>query len=210
MKLSASFGNLARAVRWHRRGLAAVAAAICLLATISALRPEAPPTTPVVVAVATIPAGRTLGAADVTLRDVPLEMVPDGALTSVDDAIGAAVAVTQTPRSVLTRADLTGTGLLPDGSDEVLVPFRVDDAGVVALLRIGDRIDVVGTRPDGGTATLATDVRVAALPARAESGGLVATSASSALVVVAIDPADAPNLASGASQMRLAVVMLGR
>jgi hypothetical protein len=50
--------------------------------------------------------------------------------------------------------------------DAVAVPLRLPDAGMAALLRVGDRIDLVAADPQGSVArVVATDLAVVALPA---------------------------------------------
>lgn len=204
MNPAEAFSRLARTARWHRRGLGTVAATVCLFACLAVLTPPAPETRTVVVAASLLPAGSQLAAADLKLVALPVEAVPDQALTQLDEATGRTLTGALTSGSVLTTASLL-SGRDGTSPDERLVPFRVPDAATVALLQVGDRISVVGASTDGGVIDLASDVRVAALPAPGASGSLGGESG--ALVVVAADPETAARLAAAAAQMRLAVVM---
>jgi len=192
-------------VRWHRRGLGIASAVVCLFATLSALAPQQPDSVTVVVAAHELASGDRISADDVREIDIPGQFVPASALTSLDEAVGATLTGAQTAGSVLTAASLMGARPGDASADERLVPFRITDAGVAALLHVGDRISVVGSTSDGGPVDLATDVRVAALPASADDD--FTTGESGALVVVATDPGTAATLAAAASQMRMSIVL---
>lgn len=206
MTLAGFLQRISRAARWHRRGLGIIACVVCFFATLSALSPDQPDSAPVVVATRALPAGTQLGADDLAVVLMPLAHLPDAAVSDPAEALGRTLVGPLTSGSVLTSANLLGSRDAELGADERLVPFRVPDAATVALLRVGDRISVVGSTVDGGVVDLATDVRVAALPAPAESGSFGAGD-SGALVVVACDSATAGRLAAASSQMRMAIVM---
>lgn len=197
--------HLARAARWHRRGLGIAAAAVCLFASLSALAPRQPDSTAVVVAARDLASGDRIAAGDVRLIDMPTQFVPKSALTSVDDAVGGTLTGAQATGSVLTAAGLMSTRPPGMPGGERLVPFRVPDAGIAALLHVGDRISVVGTTADGGAVDLAADVRVAALPT--EPADAFAAGRSGALVVVAADADTAAKLAAAAGQMPMSIVL---
>jgi hypothetical protein len=64
---------------------------------------------------------------------------------------------------------------------------------MVALLRVGDRVDLVSADPQGGAAeVVATDVPVLAIPADTDTDGSGLTGR---LVVVGADPADVARIA---------------
>ncbi len=195
--------RLGRFIRWHRRGLGAIAAMICLFATLSALAPAQPESAPVLVATKALPAGSTLAAADVQLIQMPLGLLPDQALADPQAAIGRVLTGALTQGSVLTSANML-SGRDATSADERLVPFRVPDAATVALLQVGDRITVVGSTMDGGAVDLATNVQIAALPTPGSTG---MGPESGALVVVSADAETAARLAAASSQMRMAIVM---
>ena len=93
------------------------------------------------------------------------------------------------------------------GPGLVAYPLRLDDADIVALLRVGDRIDLYGaTSTAAESATLlAEGVRVIALPNTRASP----TNAPGALVVVAASPDTVARLAQAATNSRLTVAMTG-
>ena len=66
----------------------------------------------------------------------------------------------------LTDVRLVGAPLAAAYPDDVVVPVRLPDAGMAALLHVGDRIDLVAADPQGNLArTVAGGVTVLALPA---------------------------------------------
>lgn len=178
------------------------------MSVLSALSPDPPPTRPVVVAPAALPAGATLAAADLVVAQWPLELVPEGATDDPGSLIGRQIAVRRPSGALLTTADLTGSGLGGEPG-EVLVPFRVEDAAVAGLLQVGDRIEIVADDFDGVPQVVAAAARVAALPTPESGGGLVGGSSSGGALVVAAVPAESgPALAAAASQGRLGVILL--
>jgi hypothetical protein len=79
----------------------------------------------------------------------------------------------------------------------VATPVRIPDASVAALLRVGDRVDVLAADPQGGpTRSLATAALVLALPAAVDDG--VADALPGRLVVLGLDAVEVADVA-GAS-----------
>ncbi len=151
---------------WPRRALAA----ICLLAAVIAglSRPagtgaaSAPPGTPVLVAARDLAAGAALTAADVRIVAIPAGLVPAGAIGSMAAITGRVAAGPVRRGEPLTDARLLGRGLATGLSppESVAVPVRLADAETAALVRPGDRIDLLATpvdtalgAPPGGSAT---------------------------------------------------------
>ena len=97
--------------------------------------------------------GVPLGADDVRLVAVPASLVPAGAV-SERDALGRALAGAARSGEFLTDARLS-----PADPDVSSVAVRLADAGVVALLRPGSRVDVVGAE----SRVLAADASVVAV-----------------------------------------------
>ena len=77
----------------------------------------------------------------------------------------------------------------------VAAPVRIGDPGAVALLRIGDRVDVLAADPSGeaGADVVATDAPVIALPRRVDTGSSMV---SGGLVVLAVPESTAISLAA--------------
>ncbi len=88
-------------------------------------------------------AGTVLGAGDVAARAWPIRLVPDGTLTPADDPAGRLLAGAIRAGEAVTDVRLLGPGLVQALEPGLrAVPVRLTDAGVGALLRTGDRIDL--------------------------------------------------------------------
>ncbi len=94
----------------------------------------------------------------------------------------------------MTDVRLIGPALSDGYPGLTAVPVRLPDPGMVDLLTVGDRIDLVSADPQGGGAsTVASDVPVLAVPdgpAEASATGLTGR-----LIVVGADPADVARIA---------------
>ncbi len=101
--------------------------------------------------------------------------------------------------SVLTGLSVLSGRTITDPG-QVIAPIRIDDASVVALLQVGERIDVVSADPQSGkSAVIARNVRVVTLPQQPASGTLGVASGgadtgSGQLVLLAVDEAEAAAL----------------
>lgn len=197
MSISHLLTQLQRAARWHRRGLAALAAALATVAILAALRPAPPLTVDVVVAAKDLPAGHRLSATDVELGRFPSDLIPRHAVTDPDIAIGETLAAPITRNSALTRASTVSVGLTP-GPGELLVPVRIADGSVLGLVHVGDRVTLVTTSAESQVITLANRVRVAAVPQQDEAGA-VGASTDRGMLVIAADRATAERLAAHAT-----------
>lgn len=200
---------LARAVSWHRRKLAVLAAVAAVLLGVDAALPPDPPTAAVVRVTRPLDGGATLSAADLALVRVPLPLVPEGALPDVGVAVGRVLAAPVAQGQLLTGLDVASAARsVRPGM--VVAPLRLADADLVALLHVGDPVDVVAA--DGDTrraAVVAHDVRVVALPRPPDTSGLAGSADSSdgALVLVEVDSRTATALAGAAVTGTLSVVL---
>jgi Flp pilus assembly protein CpaB len=133
---------------WVRRGLAVV----CLIvALVLALRPDhtgGHPTAPVLVARHDLAPGSTLAPADVTLRRIPANLLPAGALTTVRAAAGHVLGGALRAGEPITDVRLVDTGIASGAPGSSAVPVRLADPGVADLLRPGVRVDVVTMDPN--------------------------------------------------------------
>ena len=194
-------------VHTARRGAAALLAAA---AVFLALRPEPAPvprraaaTVPVAVASADLPAGTALSEADVTVARLPAGAAPSGATPEVRPLVGRVLAGAVRAREPITDVRLVGPGLtalLP--TDLVAAPVRLADLAVAALVRSGDRVDVLAAYADGGQAeTVAGRALVLAAP-RAAPGQ---DDPAAGLLVLAVDAGTAARLAVVATTATLTV-----
>lgn len=164
------------------------------MAVLAGVRATAPPPTPTVavtVAARDLPAGAVLATADLTTRDLPVGSAPEGLAA---DPAGRVLAAPVSRGEPVTSVRLVGDGLAAAAPDRVVLPVRVSDAGVAALLQPGDEVDLLATDPGSGdTAVLATGVRVMAVPPADPDAG---TAHAGALVVVGVAPAEATEVTS--------------
>jgi pilus assembly protein CpaB len=145
--------DLRRAVSWHRRLLAAGLAAASMAVALHLVEPTPPPTTTVLTVARDLPGGAQLTTADVREVALPRDLVPTGVLTPDDPGVGRMLAGPVRAGTPLTDVDLAGPALLRgQGADLVAAPVRVADAGALALVRVGDRIDLLAAETDAETA----------------------------------------------------------
>lgn len=174
-----------RWLRWGRRLLA-----VALLITAGLLAVTEPtgiddsePVADILVADRNLAAGSVVVAADVVTRAWPVRLVPDGTLTAADDPVGRLLAGAVRAGEALTDVRLLGPGLF-EALDPGLraVPVRLTDAGVGALLRTGDRIDLYAISTglganDEDSALVAAYALVLAVPAEGDQvvpeGGII-------------------------------------
>ncbi|MCF6744184.1 Flp pilus assembly protein CpaB [Blastococcus sp. KM273128] len=184
------------------------AALLAALALGLALRPAPPPTgsaepagVDVVVAAGDLPAGTPLGRDHLALARLPPGAVPDGVVSDPDDLVARVLAGHVRRGEPLTDARLVGAGLtalLPAG--QVAAPVRLADLAVAALLRAGDRVDVLAAGPDAGPAErVAAGALVLAAPAGDDGD------AGAGLLVLAVDGDTAARLAAAAATATLTV-----
>lgn len=184
-----------RAILARRRPLAALSAGLAVAAALQAH--AAPPSPRVMVAVAArdLPAAARIEAGDLTTRAFAPGSVPAGVVTAAG-AVGRTTVGPVRSGEPLTDARLLGRSLLAGYPGDVAAPVRIGDPAAVALLRVGDRIDLLAADPQGAdeARVLADDVPVIALPRRSTDTGTDLVSG--ALVVVAVPPQTALTLAA--------------
>ncbi len=200
--MSDLLARLARFARWHRRTIGACAAVICFLATVWVLSPTSEGIG-VIITTRDLPLGATLSADDLAVVKVPTTVVPQGALSDAQSIIGRTLTGPVTRGTMLTEVSTTSLREISDNG-RALVPFRVKDASLVALLEVGRHIKVVGSATDGSVINVADDVEIVNLPPPQDTG---IGSSNGALIVVAADNETAARLAAAAGQMDLGVIM---
>ena len=198
---------LRRALGRHRALVAGGLAAVSVGAALTVLAPAPPPTVAVVVAAHDLAGGSPLTTGDLRVARLGAASLPAAALRDVAAVTGRVLAGPVRAGEVLTDVRLVGPALTTDG--QVATPVRIADAAEVALLRVGDRVDVLaaptGATVEGGVAVaVARGVRVLAIPAAPERA-LV----DGALVVLATTSGVAADLATAAVRARLSLVLRG-
>jgi Flp pilus assembly protein CpaB len=188
-------------LRRRRRVIAALLTAGAVLAAVRTVAPPPPETVEVLVAAHDLPSGAVLGDDDVVARAFPADLAPPGV---ADAAAGRVLAGPMGRGEVLTAVRLVGPALADAETGQTVLPVRLPDAGMAALLRAGDRVDLVATDPGtGDSRVVASDVTVVATPTGVPDGP--AGGAGGALVVVAASSDEASAVASAALAQYLTV-----
>lgn len=186
--------SLRRAVLRRRRLLAAACVAIATAATLQALAPPPPESVDVVLAAHALPAGATLTSADLRVVRLSDDTAPSAHL-GLAELPGRVLAAPVGANEPLTATRVVSASALAPEPGQVSVPVRLPDAGVVALLRVGDEVDLWVTDPQlGGTERVATQARVITIVADDEPDPTLG----GRLVVVAASPSEAQNIANAA------------
>lgn len=201
-----------RIAAWRlRRALVVAGVVVLALAVARQAAPPAPSTDPVVVAARDLQAGTTLAAGDLREVRLPVGHSPDGTAATAEDLVGRRVVVDVPARLVVVEQHLDGHRFAVDPpGGTVLVPLRLADPGMAALLRPGDRVDVVAPGPDGPARVLARAALVVEVPAQAEEMplGLGTGPPGPTPVVVAVDPEAGRDLAVAAGTGEVSAVLV--
>jgi Flp pilus assembly protein CpaB len=189
-----------RTLRWHRRLLAGVAAAAAVYFGLQALSSPPPPTVAVLAAARDLPGGAVPSTSDLRTLDLPTNAVPAGALKPGTDLTTRVLSSPVRSGEPLTDARFLAPVSVPPGS--VAYPFRIDDAEISALLRVGDHINLYAatSTPADSANLLARAVRVVALPSPR-------TTTSGALIVVATTPTIATRLAQATTNSKITIAL---
>ncbi len=156
------------------------------------------------VAARDLPSGTVLTPRDLVARRYPAAVAPVG---SAPRAVGRTLAAPVRAGEPVTDVRLVAPSLVSGYPGRVALPVRIADAAVVALLRVGDRVDLVAADPRRGTASyVAVDVPVLALPA-ADQQSADAAQLSGRLLLVAAYPSDVDGIAGAAATDLLSVVI---
>src|SRR3954463_6004577 len=192
-----------------RRLLAALCAEVAVLAAVKAVTPDPPRTVEVWAAARDLPGGSPLGSHDGRAVALPIGSVPSGALRIDAPVAGRLLAAPMRRGEPLTDVRLLGPSLLTALPEPGLVAVPVKPtygSAAAALVHPGDVVDVlafddpVTGRDAGRPVTVASGVRVVAVPTRTGTSG-----DGGGLVVLAVDRAQAAALAEGASGARLSL-----
>jgi Flp pilus assembly protein CpaB len=201
-----------RTVLRRRRLLSALCAAGAVLATLRAVAPPPPDTVTVLTAARDLPSGVVLAEDDLEPVEFAKGTAPAGRPTR-DDAVGRTLASPMRQGEAVTDTRLVQASLLAGYPGLVAVPVRIPDAGAVALLEVGDRVDVLVADPGGGSdaEVAVSEAPVISLPGSPAAGasGVSAAAQQGALVVLAVAPTDARKLAADAVRAYLSVAISG-
>ena len=205
---------LRRRVLVHRRGLAALLLVAAVVSGLDAVRAPAPATVAVWTAAHDLAGGGELGPEDLRRRWLPGDAVPAGtmsyaALTSRRLAGPMRAGEPFTDRRVL------GADLLAAYPGRTAVPVRLADGGLADLLDVGDRVDLVRTDPQDQDPPALIAPRAAVLAVVSDDPGSLAGTGSSGgsgaggLVLFAVEPDAAPEVAAAGAAGYLTVALPG-
>ena len=198
------------------------AVALAALAAVLALRGDpAAHHLSVVVAARELTPGRILMAADLRRAELPSAVVPAGAVTDPAQLLGAASTGAVHTGEILTDLRIVSPRLAAAATgvaDARIVPMRLADNAVTAILRPGDRVDVVAAddapadieiraQHHAPTArTLAADAAVVLVSGTAAGSTSRAPAAAERVVLLALDPEHAATVAAASLHTALTVV----
>lgn len=207
--MTGTFGThtLSRSRRWRgQRGVRiAVATALVIAAPFAGrLTADGSTSSDALAVAADLQTGHVVTAEDLDTVTVPVDLLPDGVLTSTDHALGARLTGPVRRGELLTDAGLAGRPGQPDprGAQRV-VPVPLADPAVADLLEPGDLVDLVGpTDPHsrGEPEPVARAARVRDVP----TGRTGHRS-----ILVEVPESDAARLAATAAGTPLAVLVHG-
>jgi Flp pilus assembly protein CpaB len=206
MNRLAALRRIRRSVLARRRLLAAVAAAAAVAAGLQAAADPPPSRTLVVTAARDLPSGTTIRPADLRVVGFAPESVPTGVVSSTSAAVGRTAAGPLRAGEPVTDVRLVSGSLLAGYPGLVAAPVRIGDAGAVALLEVGDRVDVLAADPRGESTAVvvADDAPVIATPDSRESSSAATPGA---LVVLAVTDKTAQTVAAAAVSRYLSIVL---
>ena len=198
-RLSRVLRRVRRVVLARRRWLAALLAGVAVAAAVQAATAPPQPAVGVLTAARDLPAGAVIDGDDLVTVDFAPGSVPSG---MGRDVVGRTLAAPVRRGEPVTDVRLVGPSLTAGNPELTAVPVRLPDAGMVQLLDVGDRIDLIGTDPQSsGASVVATGVPVLALPRpSADSGG---SGQPGGLVVVGAAPTEVTRLADAGVRLFL-------
>jgi pilus assembly protein CpaB len=202
--------SLVTAARWHQRLLASVLAAIAVACALASTSPPSLPSVPVVVTARDLTAGHVLDDRDLEVVRVPVGAIPAHAFTTVADVPQRALVGPKRAGIVVTDVDVIAPGLLSRyGAEVVAVPVRIADAGSLAYVRVGDRIDLIaaGTVPTAGGTTGSTAVVATRVPVLAVAPADATETGEGGLLIVATTSTIARAIAGAAVTSRVSVAL---
>jgi pilus assembly protein CpaB len=167
-------------------------------------------TVAVAVAARDLPSGTTLRASDVRVTAVPAGLAPRGRSPGAAPLTGRVLAAPVRAGEPLTDVRLVGAGLTSLlAEDQVAAPVRLADLAVTAVVRAGDRVDVLAT-PEGvaNAEVVAERALVLAAPTRPGSASVPAGDESSGLLLLAVDAATASRLAAAQAGATVTVTLV--
>lgn len=170
--------------------------AVGVMAGLSATRSHPDPTVGVSVAARDLPAGEVVGPDDLVVAELPPGAVPAGLAESPE---GRTLAAPLRRGEPVTDVRLVGASMTAGRPELTALPVRLPDAGMAALLQVGDRIDLVAADPQAGVAeVVASAATVLALPAADDVTG--PSGLPGRLVVIGVSRAEVTDVADATAR----------
>lgn len=198
--------RLRRSLLLYRRGLAAVCIGLAAWILVATLQPGPPVTVGLWTAARDLPAGAVLASGDLRRTGFLPDSVPAAATRNRDDLIGRTLATPLGQGEVATQTQVVGNDRLAGYPDRAAVGLRIPDAEAAALLRPGDRVDLVASDPqeqDSGV-VLVSDAAVLVVPRIPPDAG--SSVGSGRLVVFAVPAAEVARIAAVGTSQFLSVI----
>ena len=171
-----------RRILVHRRLLATLSAMACVAAICTIAAGHGGPTETVYTAVSHIPPGTAITAAQVAKTAVPVGLVPDGAITSLDDLTGQMTAGPIPAGAIVTADDFVAASQAGDGF--VIIPLTVSSQ-ILSVIKPGEHVSIFLTDMSTGEVTVARGIRVITVPA-ASSSGMFSSGSSADFILVEV------------------------
>lgn len=194
--------TLRRHVLARRRPLAALCAAVAVLVGLRVTAAPVPASVPVPVAARDLSAGVVLDSGDLTTAAFAPGTAPDRV---PDDPVGRVLAAPVGAGEPVTDVRLVGDGLAAAHPDLTVMPVRLPDAGIVALLRPGDHIDLLAADPGSGEARPLVDGALVLAVPEAAPADTASSAPPGRLVVLGLSPPAAPDVGAAAVTQFLVV-----
>lgn len=171
----------------------------------AALSPANATTVPVVVTARDVLPGAVLRADDIFVAQYPPELAPADAFHESTEVSGRIVASGLSQGSPLSPTSVLGDATKRPG--ELLIPIRLPDQAAASVVQVGCEINIYSARPDGDTALVASNVRVASLP-QEPTDALASSTQAGLVIVVAATPEQARALASLAVGAAISIALV--
>lgn len=172
--------TLLRRLLAHRRLLAALAALACVLALSHVVTAQGGPTTQVYVATTRIPGGTTISLSLVKKVEIPVFLVPNGAITDVGSLADQMTTGPIPGGGILTTENFIATSLADDGY--VILPLTVSSQ-ILTVVKPGDHISIFLNDPTTGQVKTSRGIRVVTIPTTSSSGMFSSSSSASFILV---------------------------
>ena len=156
-----------RRILLHRRVLAALAVAAAVWAGTQAAMAPAAKTIPVWTLANSGHAGEVVQRDDLRQIGFLPGTVPTAVVTDPREVVGRPLAHALSAGQPITKAAVLGRRWVHDQGGRSVLPVRITDPGVVALLRTGDEVDLYATDVSGGgggSRMVAPSARVVSVP----------------------------------------------